>query len=200
MKKVLIGVDEVGRGPVAGPVHVCAFKLFDNDLNEIIENAPHPLKDSKKLTEKRRKEWFIYLQDLKKKEKLSYSIVSMKASDVDKYGIAVCIKKLVDRSVSEMYWGNEGIGHVYLDGGLFLTDTKIPSTTIIKGDESIQVIALASIVAKVIRDIEMVNYAKDYPNYRLESNKGYGTKEHMEAIKRCGLTDLHRKSFLKKFL
>jgi ribonuclease HII len=197
--QTLVGVDEVGRGPVAGPVYVCALSVKKKDIQHVIDEGPSPLRDSKKLNSQKRKAWFLYLQELRKQKVVSWSVLSLSAADVDEYGIAVCIKRLVDKSVERLKVERSNT-HVYLDGGLELHDTSIKSTAVIKGDEEIPVIALASIVAKVLRDVEMVKHAVEYPQYGLDANKGYGTKDHMKAIKRLGLTNLHRKTFLRKYL
>lgn len=194
--KFLVGIDEVGRGPVAGPVYVCAFWAPASSIEEIVAGAKLPLRDSKKLTKKMREKWFKYLQELAKEKKIRYVMTKASNKEIDDKGIAICISAAVDNCLEKL---NLSITEtkVFLDGGL-KTLEKFSQETIIKGDENIPVISLASIVAKVSRDNEMLEMAKDFPKYGWEKNMGYGTKAHMEAINLHGTTPLHRITFLKK--
>lgn len=192
----VVGIDEVGRGPVAGPVYVCALLAPASAVSEIVAGAGLPLRDSKKLTKIQRGKWFAYLQKLAKEERFRYIISKTSAKEIDEKGIVVCIKACVDNCLLKLKIKKENT-QVLLDGGL-KTSYKLSQKTIIKGDESEPIISLASILAKVSRDAEMEKLAEKYPNYGLEKHKGYGTKAHMEAIKKHGLSDIHRKSFLKK--
>lgn len=194
----LIGVDEVGRGPVAGPVYVCALFISSENLRKIIEeNNKLPLRDSKKLTEKMRNSWFEKIKNYADSGMIKYVISKASSKEIDEKGIATCIKACVNNSVEKLNPGKDT--KVFLDGGLFTKDNFIQET-VIKGDENIPVISLASIVAKVSRDEEMKNISDKYPEYLLEKNKGYGTKDHLDAIKKYGLTNIHRKSFLKSYI
>lgn len=194
----LIGVDEVGRGPVAGPVYVCALFISSENLRKIIEeNNKLPLRDSKKLTEKMRNSWFEKIKKYADSGMIKYVISKASSKEIDEKGIATCIKACVNNSVEKLNPGKDT--KVFLDGGLFTKDNFIQET-VIKGDENIPVISLASIVAKVSRDEEMRNISDKYPEYLLEKNKGYGTKDHLDAIKKYGLTNIHRKSFLKSYI
>ena len=204
MKKYLIGVDEVGRGPVAGPVAVgvVAYKIEDERfLKERLEGV----KDSKKMTEKKREKIFQEISNLKKAGKIFAKVSFVSGKDIDKIGIVPSIQKALNSAMknilSEIEVADDFSNIVLkLDGGLKY-DKKIQNQeTIIKGDDKIFAISLASIVAKVLRDKEMTRLAEKYPEYFLEKNKGYGTKIHMEAIQKNGLSEIHRKSFLKKFL
>lgn len=192
----LVGIDEVGRGPVAGPVYVCAILVPASAISEIVAGADLPLRDSKKLTKIQRGKWFKYLQNLAKEKKLKYIISKATASEIDDKGIAVCIKACVDNCLLKLKI-KKAETQVLLDGGL-KTSYNLNQKTIIKGDELEPTISLASILAKVSRDTEMEKFADKYPKYRLEKHKGYGTKAHMEAIKKHGMTEIHRRSFLKK--
>lgn len=193
--KFLVGIDEVGRGPVAGPVYVCAFLVASNAIDEIVSGAKLPLRDSKKLTAKMREKWFEYLDGLAKEKKIRYVMTKASNIEIDDKGIAVCIRAAVDNCLEKLNF-DPAETKVFLDGGLRALD-KYNQETIIKGDENIPVISLASIVAKVSRDREMEKLAGEEDQYGWRKNKGYGTKSHMDAIREFGTTPLHRISFLK---
>ena len=185
------GVDEVGRGPLAGPVCACAIVLPDDfDILGI--------DDSKKVTEKRRNELYEQIID----SCLAYGIGMADNEKIDeinileatklamKEAILSANKMLIDRK-------GEGIQHVMFDA-IKLDDIPFGQTSIIKGDSKSLAIGAASIIAKVTRDNLMIEYSKKYPGYAFESNKGYGTKAHYEGIEENGLTPIHRRSFLSK--
>lgn len=190
-------MDEVGRGPVAGPVYVCALYISQENLEKIIDFKV-PLRDSKKLTEKMRKVWLARIKDFAKQGLLKYVVSKASANEIDEKGIVVCIKACVKNSVMKI-GADKKKTKVLLDGGLSVGE-GFNEESFIKGDENIPVISLASIVAKVLRDNEMADLSKKYPEYSFEKHKGYGTKAHMDAIEKWGMTEIHRKSFLKKFL
>ncbi len=195
MSRFVVGIDEVGRGPVAGPVYVCAFMVASNAIDEIVSGAKLPLRDSKKLTEKMREKWFAYLNTLVRENRVRYIMTKASNKEIDDKGIAVCIRAAVDNCLEKLNIDLKDT-KVFLDGGL-KTLEKYDQETIIKGDENIPVIALASIVAKVSRDREMDELAKTHEKYGWQKNKGYGTKAHMDAIREFGICELHRVSFLK---
>ncbi len=209
---MIIGVDEVGRGPGAGPIVFCAFALLDqkNDEKlraEILKHFPKgKLRDSKKLSEKKREELSEYFHTLKEKELVTWTLAERSAEQIDKMGLSLCIKECLEEimlSLHKLLLQNEtSIKHedIYLklDGGLKMGKEYIQET-IIKGDEKILEIACASIIAKVFRDTFMKSEALHFPEYHFEKNKGYLTKEHITLIKKCGVTELHRTSFLKNF-
>ena len=208
MKKYLIGVDEVGRGPVAGPVAVgvVAYEVGQEDF--LKEKMPEA-KDSKKMTEKRRKKIFEIISKLKNNPPgegcIWVKVVFVSAKDIDKIGIVPAIQKALDKAMEKILSEIEvekDFSNIILklDGGLKYDEKVKNQETIIKGDEKEYVISLASIVAKVLRDREMLKLEKKHPGYFLEKNKGYGTKQHMEAIEKLGLSEIHRRSFLKRFL
>ncbi len=186
------GVDEVGRGPLAGPV-VAACVLLPEDFDLL------GVDDSKKLSEKKRET--LYDQILERA--LAYGIGSADNLLIDEINILeatkVAMKEAVDRAQTMLLERIEGarIQHILFDA-IEIKDLSIPQTAIIKGDSKSLSIAAASIVAKVTRDRQMVNYHSKYPDYGFDSNKGYGTKAHYEGIKRCGITPIHRKSFLTR--
>jgi ribonuclease HII len=210
----IIGIDEVGRGPIAGPVAVGAFLCMPEFFDSIAIDVP--LRDSKKLTKQQREKWFEYLKGEKEKGNCDFAVSMVSAEWIDKVGIVRSIQKALDRSLGEVAKRNslnssrftpEGPYatpnsenyvslDIFLDGGLKAPKEYENQQTVIKGDELHPVISCASIVAKVSRDKVMADYAKDYPEYRFENHAGYGTKAHYTAIKKHGVTVLHRKSFL----
>ena len=194
--KALIGIDEVGRGPIAGPVAVCAYSAKTRiDVPRQKSGEKLKLRDSKKLSRERREEWFAHIEQWKAEGKCDFHVAIIPAKEIDKNGIAPSIRKAIAICLEKI---NADTGTlVLLDGGLKAPSQFKKQETIIKGDESEPVISLASIVAKVTRDRYMFKQAKLYPKYSFENHVGYGTKAHYEAIKKHGLTPLHRKSFLK---
>ena len=221
--KYIIGIDEVGRGPLAGPVAVCAFLMkkgsFVNgqfSTGQTSEKLPK-LKDSKKLSKKQREVWFEYLKVARIEGFCDYAVSFVSSENIDKFGIAKCIQKALNESLSKIASseflfsrtsdeGGQGTRlsleeiqtsiFVYLDGGLKAPIEYVNQETIIRGDELNPVISMASIVAKVTRDAVMTKYSKDYPEYGFEKHSGYGTKTHYEAIKTHGQTPIHRKTFI----
>lgn len=207
-KDFIIGIDEVGRGPLAGPVAVCAFGFcvrqdLTQDFNMLIENAKTEhklkLKDSKKLSAKQREKWFEIILGWQKQGICDFAISYVSNENIDKFGIAPCIKKALAESLKKLLAQNNFLPadcKILLDGGLKAPDEYINQETFIKGDEDYPQISFASIVAKVSRDKIMANYAKKYPQYGLDTNMGYGSAAHMQALKTHGLTPIHRKSFI----
>jgi ribonuclease HII len=219
--KYIIGIDEVGRGPIAGPVAVCAFLLKDEKIleNQKDKNLPK-LKDSKKLSKKQRELWFEYLKKQKEEGNCDYFVSFVSSENIDKFGIAKCIQKALDKSLMKitspenLFTRSSDEGgrvarpsqkdiqdqfssfHIFLDGGLHAPKEYENQETIIKGDELYPVISCASIIAKVTRDRIMAKYGKEYPEYGFEKHSGYGTKAHYEAIKKHGRTPIHRKTFI----
>ena len=178
--KYIIGVDEVGRGSFAGPICAAAVRVNYYDLQKI-----SGIKDSKKLSEKKRNE--IY--NLVLENNINYSYNSCSNKDIDLYGIKIANEKVLKDSINDLFISKD---LVYVDH--FKID-KFNAVSVIKGEDNCLPIALASIVAKVLRDEFMKNLPEKYKLYNLNQNKGYGTKEHRDAIKKYGITDLHRKSF-----
>jgi len=193
--KYIIGIDEVGRGPLAGPVAVCAFKMPIN----FNANKFGKIKDSKKLTPEKREEIFSKLKKIKKEKVISYFVCYESAKKIDKVGISKAIKNCLEKALSQFKILPKEC-KVLLDGGLKAPQIYINQTTIIKGDEKERAIAFASIVAKVSRDALMCRLAKKYKKYSFEIHKGYGTKKHCESIKKNGLCPEHRRCFCKNFI
>ena len=191
--KFVVGIDEVGRGPLAGPVAVCAFKMPIN----FEEKSFGTIKDSKKLIPEKREEIFKKLQKMKKEKIVDYFVAYESAKRIDKIGISKAIRNCLEKALARLnVKPNEC--KVLLDGGLKTPEKYKNQKTIIKGDEKERDIAFASIVAKVSRDALMRRLAKKYPKYNFEIHKGYGTKKHCASIIKNGLSKEHRKSYCKK--
>lgn len=188
-----VGIDEVGRGPLAGPVTLAACAFPENFE---LPNFDFKIKDSKKMSEARRNEVYNVLCKLKKEEKICFSLSSISHNLIDKYGLSICIKIAVKRCLSKLEIEPCNL-KVLLDGGLHAPIIYENQETIIKGDEKVEVIALASIIAKVCRDRFMCKLSEKYPEYNFHTHKGYGTKAHYKALKEYGPCEIHRRSFLK---
>ena len=188
-KSIIIGVDEVGRGPLAGPITVGAV-LKRGRINF------RGIKDSKKLSAKQREEWLSKFKNLK------IATASVGAHIIDRIGITAAARLAVGqclRKLTSNFQFPISNFQILLDGSLYAPKTYLNQKTIIKGDEKIPLIAAASIVAKVRRDKKMVKLHAQFPKYRFDLHKGYGTKAHQAAIRKHGLCDIHRRSFCKKF-
>lgn len=188
---MVIGIDEAGRGPIAGPVSVCALRILEDP--RIF--AKNDLRDSKKLTEKRREEVFSKIQVAAEERKLKYAVSSVSPSMVDDMGITAALRFAVGEALEKVKAGQSE--QILLDGSLKAPERYSNQKTIIKGDETELSIALASIVAKVIRDEKMRSLAMEFPEYGFDRHKGYGTKAHLEAVAKWGITPAHRRSFCK---
>lgn len=198
-EKYIIGIDEVGRGPLAGPVAVGVIVIEKTEYLKIQAEEIFPAhKDSKKLTPKKRDLYFDKINELKGAGRLRFGIFFENNEVIDKYGIAQAIRFAVEKSFKKLACSPDET-LVLLDGGLKAPKEFKNQQSIIRGDESELVIALASIAAKVTRDRLMVQLAEKYPVYGLEKHKGYGTKAHLESLHKHGYSDIHRRSFLKHF-
>lgn len=193
-----IGIDEVGRGPIAGPVTIGMFVVHKHVLKEkkVIEIL-RKVKDSKQLTESQRENIFRQIQILTRNRKdIFYRTVSLSAKEIDEQGIAVCIRTAIARGLSKLSGEVESIS-IKLDGGLRAPERFIHQETIIKGDQKEPLISAASIVAKVTRDRYMVRMDGIFPGYGFAQHKGYGTKQHYTALTKKGMCELHRKTWIK---
>lgn len=202
MAKWLIGIDEAGRGPLAGPVAVgvICLKNVKHRMFNILELFPDgKIRDSKKLSAKKREKIFNQIQEFKKDNKLDFAVTLVSNKIIDQQGIGAAIRHGISENLKKINLAPK-ICRVLLDGGLKAPAEYPTQETIIRGDESEPVIALASIVAKVIRDRWLVNLAKKYPNYGLERHKGYGTRAHFAALTQHGLSPIHRRTFCRKVL
>ena len=181
--KYIIGADEVGRGSFAGPICAAAVKINYSHL-ALLTNV----KDSKKLSAKKREEIFSMVEE----NNIEYSFNESSNRFIDQFGIKNANEKVLTDSISDSYNGNE---IVYVDH-FKINDFK--SISVVRGEDNCRAIALASIIAKVLRDNLMIKFSEKYPEYSFEKNKGYGTKDHREAISKYGLSNIHRKSFSLK--
>lgn len=189
-RKFIIGIDEVGRGPLAGPVAVGAFCATPNMLKKFCL-----IKESKQLSTLRREEWYRRIIALCGKE-LYFAVSFVSAEVIDKKGIVSAIRLALSRSLAKLEVSSSAC-RVLLDGGLKAPKKYIHQKTIIHGDAKETAIAMASVVAKVLRDRRMVRLHKKYPEYGFAAHKGYGTRAHYRALKKYGLSREHRKSFCR---
>ncbi|MDQ5949255.1 MAG: ribonuclease [Patescibacteria group bacterium] len=212
--KYIVGIDEVGRGPLAGPVTVgvvvCESRLYTKLKKD--KHLPPRGKDSKKLTPESRQKYAQYLKSLQKRvmSKTVFDIVVVHISNkiIDEKGISWAIRHAIQKGlnkcikkfsqVSRDLSFNKEQFQILLDGGLRAPVEFRKQKTIIKGDEKEQIIAWASILAKVSRDSLMVKAHKKFPEYAFHIHKGYGTQKHRNALVIHGLSEIHRKSFCKK--
>lgn len=176
---LIAGVDEVGRGPLIGPVVAAAVILP--------KGFYHPgIKDSKKLSEKKREELYKVITE----NALSIGVGTVSEEVIDEINIYEATKTAMKEAINSL---TIPPGHVLIDA--MKLDLKMPSTSIIKGDALSESIAAASIIAKVTRDHLLMKMDEEYPMYDLKNNKGYGTKKHLEALEKYGACKYHRKSY-----
>ena len=181
-----MGLDEVGRGPLAGPLAVAAVVL---DATYRVMG----LNDSKQVPERKREA----IADDVRAHALALSVQMVEPADIDQVGMAACLRRAFAQAIQDVDTQLEGIGCVMLDGNPLGLDPR--ETNVVKGDSLCASIAAASLVAKTERDALMRAYAQEYPQYGFDSNKGYGSAEHIQAIKRYGLSPIHRVSFCSSF-
>lgn len=194
----IVGIDEVGRGPLAGPVAVGVCVISVSKMKKLLADGFfNGIRDSKKLSEKKREEWLGKIKELKEKGDLDYRVSFVSNKIIDKKGISHCLRLAIKNSLEKLK-ASPLRTMVLLDGGLKAPEEFTRQKTIIKGDEKEAIISLASIAAKVARDRKMVAYSKKFPQYGFEIHKGYGTAIHIQKIRQNGLSKLHRKSFCKK--
>ena len=174
------GVDEVGRGPLAGPVTAAAVVLDPKCI-------PEGLNDSKKLTAKKRLDLYRQLLDC-----ADVSIAHASVAEIDEINILRASHLAMERAIAGLQVLPE---HVLIDGNMIPRGLRLPATTLVKGDSRSISISAASIVAKVCRDCVLVDLAQQHPGYGWETNMGYGSKKHMEALRSLGVTPHHRRSF-----
>ena len=180
------GVDEAGRGPLAGPVCAAAVILPEGTVIEGLD-------DSKKLSEKKRELLF----DVIKEKATAFGIAFASVEEIEEFNILGATYLAMTRAVEQLSVKPD---YVLIDGNRFPPQIKTDEECVIKGDAKSMSIAAASILAKVTRDRLLLEYAEKYPQYGFKKHKGYGTKLHVEAIKEFGITEIHRPSFLKKLL
>ena len=184
--KFVCGVDEAGRGPLAGPVCAAAVILpIDTEIKG--------LNDSKKLSEKRREELFPII----KEKAIAYSIAFASVEEIEEHNILNATYLAMNRAIEGL---KVPADFALIDGNRVPTGIKIPCQTVVKGDSKSMSVAAASILAKVTRDRLMLEIDEEYPLYNFKKHKGYGTKEHTDLILKHGVSPVHRPSFLKKLL
>lgn len=210
MKKWIIGIDEAGRGPLVGPVTVGVFGAEQKMQKWLLKNIfQNKLRDSKKLSPKKREEIYKKFLILKKENKISFTVSHISNKIIDEKGISYAIRLGIKRCLNNIFtdWsffrGREFLDNhknfkILLDGSLKAPKEFKNQKTIIKGDEKDVFIACASIVAKVSRDRLMCRLALKYPLHALEIHKGYGTAFHRQLIKKYGISAIHRQTFLTK--
>lgn len=182
----ICGVDEAGRGPLAGPVCAAAVILPEGAVIEGLD-------DSKKLTEKKRER----LYDIIKETAVAYSVAYGTLEEIETVNILEATYLAMNRAIEGLTVKPD---FALIDGNRVPREIKIPCETVVKGDSRSMSIAAASVLAKVTRDRLMLEYDKKYPEYNFKKHKGYGTKEHTELIKQYGPCEIHRLSFLKNIL
>ncbi len=180
------GVDEAGRGPLAGPVCAAAVILAPDTVIEGLD-------DSKKLSEKKRERLF----DVITEKAISFSVAFGTLEEIESLNILEATFLAMNRAIDGLSVKPE---FALIDGNRAPKNIKIPCETVIKGDSKSMSVAAASVLAKVTRDRLMLKYDAEYPQYDFKKHKGYGTKEHTELIKKYGPCEIHRLSFLKNIL
>ena len=183
--ELICGIDEAGRGPLAGPVAAGAV-ILPKDCRILYLN------DSKKLSEKRREELFLEI----KEKALAWSVGIATPQRIDEINILQATYKAMQQAISKLSVKPD----LLLNDAVTIPEVDIEQVPIIKGDAKSASIAAASIVAKVTRDRMMKEYDAVYPGYDFAKNKGYGTKAHIEGIKKQGICDIHRRTFVKKYI
>jgi len=189
----VVGIDEVGRGPLAGPVVAAAIRISPEEQGQL----PPGVNDSKKLSRLRREALFEILQ-----ERFATAVGVAKQDEIDAINILRASQRAMERAVESLAVGGaDGSKKVVLliDGNQPI-ETTLSQRTLVRGDQQSYSIAAASIIAKVTRDREMQIWAKRYPDYGFEQNMGYGTRQHIEALKKKGPCPLHRRSFITRVL
>ena len=199
----IIGCDEVGRGPIAGPVNACAVSLSDESLIDYLKSIN--VTDSKKLSEKKRANILKVLEIniLKVKPNISYEmkteygsfsfcVTELDNKKIDKINILQASLLAMKQASDVLIRDKKDI--VLIDGNKVF-ESEVETSAVIKGDSKMVCIGLASIIAKVFRDEKMKKYALKYPGYFLQKNAGYPTKEHKLAVEKLGVTPIHRKTF-----
>ncbi len=187
----VIGVDEAGRGPLAGPVAVGIVMVREGF--DVAKEFPG-VADSKKLSEKKREALFAMLKARVARGDARYTVEFESADAIDREGIAVVIRRAIARGVNALA-PDAALVRVLLDGSL-KAPPEYAQETIIGGDASVPLISLASIAAKVSRDHLMLELAEKHPEYGFDKHKGYGTAAHYAALRACGLSVIHRRSFI----
>tara|TARA_B100001750_G_C15505654_1_gene600150 strand:- start:1404 stop:1985 length:582 start_codon:yes stop_codon:yes gene_type:complete len=179
---IIVGIDEVGRGPLAGPVVAACVYIPDQNLPFLTDAT-----DSKKLSKKRREALDILIR-----KHCIFSIAEIAPCHIDEINILQATMRAMEKAVSQLPFIPDMI---YVDGNRVPSHLPCPAEAIIKGDAKVKQIACASIIAKVYRDAIMERLSNEFPHYGWETNSGYGSKKHLDAIQKYGVTTHHRHSF-----
>lgn len=193
----IVGIDEAGRGPLAGPVAV-GIVAVPSHFNT--EEKLEGVFDSKQLTEKRRNELYKILCSLRSTQELNWTVSYSSHTVIDEVGIVPAVHRAIKKGLKALDEVAPQNCSVLLDGSLRAPSRFKDQSTIIRGDEKEPLISAASILAKVDRDNRMKSYAQTYTQYGFDAHKGYPTKQHYEAIKNFGICPIHRRSYLSKNL
>ena len=193
-----MGIDEVGRGPLAGPVTVCVVACHAKIYLKLKRDKrlPHAGKDSKKLSPAEREKYSAVLELLSRQKKIEFKIIHISNTIIDTKGISFCIKKAISDGIKKLKLDPKEC-RILLDGSLMAPKEFKNQKMIIKGDEKEKIIAWASILAKVSRDALMRRASKQFFQYGFENHKGYATVKHRLAISKNGLSVFHRKTFCR---
>lgn len=194
-REYIIGIDEAGRGPLAGPVSVGAVRVPDTFDFTLLDGV----RDSKQLSAKARDRWYEKLVQMQQEEFLRFSVSFASAETIDNKGIVAAIKGALSQCLKNLDADPE-VSEILLDGSLFAPREYVHQKTIIRGDSTEPLISLASIAAKVERDRKMEKFSKIYPAYNFHVHKGYGTLRHRQMIQANGLCALHRTTFCKNLI
>lgn len=184
--QIVCGVDEAGRGPLAGPVCAAAVILDDDTVIDGIN-------DSKKLSEKKREALYSVITE----KAIAYSVAFATVEEIEQYNILNATYLAMNRAIDNLKIKPD---FALIDGNRVPNGISVPCNTVVKGDAKSASISAASILAKVTRDRLLLEYDKKYPEYDFAKHKGYGTAEHISAIKKYGICEVHRPSFLKKII
>ena len=188
----VVGIDEAGRGPLAGPVAVGAVSIPLNFNKNFFKS----IRDSKKLSSDDRDLWFELALEARKSGVLNFAVSLVSEKVIDRKGISYAIRLGIKRCLVALNVPEDS--QVFLDGGIKAPIEFRHQLTVVKGDEKIPIVSLASIVAKVIRDRRMVKLSKKFPEFDFHMHKGYGTSLHRRALEKYGSTVIHRQSFLTR--
>ncbi len=189
--RFILGVDEAGRGPLAGPVSVGVVAVPEGF--DVLKEFPG-VRDSKKLSEKKREEIFVLLEARVALGDTRFRVEFESAETIDREGISFAVRTAISRGVNALAPDASDV-FIYLDGSL-KAPPEYAQETIINGDELIPLISLASVAAKVVRDRLMKELSVQYPQYGFEKHKGYGTEMHYDRLKKYGPCIIHRRSYL----
>jgi ribonuclease HII len=194
--RTIAGIDEAGRGPLAGPVAVGIFAVQERDL-PYVRKIFRGVKESKQLSPEEREKWYERIENAAERKLCAYHVSLKGARVIDAKGINSAIRLSINSCLTTLDVPHTAF--ILLDGGLRAPRAYAHQRTIIKGDEKEMLIALASICAKVARDRRMVEFSKRYPEYHFHVHKGYGTKAHVDEVRVFGLCPIHRRSFMRKY-